>query len=45
MTERRADDASRDVESWLKTYYMRDKIGEVFKGKISAVTSFGVLYC
>ncbi|QEL56241.1 ribonuclease R [Chromobacterium paludis] len=42
MTERRADDASRDVESWLKTYYMRDKIGEVFHGKISAVTSFGV---
>ncbi|BEV73854.1 ribonuclease R [Paludibacterium sp. THUN1379] len=42
MTERRADDASRDVESWLKTYYMRDKVGEVFKGKINAVTSFGV---
>ncbi|BAK77899.1 ribonuclease R [Pseudogulbenkiania sp. NH8B] len=42
MTERRADDASRDVESWLKTYYMRDKIGEVFTGEISAVTSFGV---
>ncbi|WP_371926347.1 ribonuclease R [Chromobacterium sp. IIBBL 290-4] len=42
MTERRADDASRDVESWLKTYYMRDKIGEVFQGKICAVTSFGV---
>ncbi|CUA81365.1 RNAse R [Gulbenkiania indica] len=42
MTERRADDASRDVESWLKTYYMRDKIGEVFTGKISAVTSFGL---
>lgn len=42
MTERRADDASRDVESWLKTYYMRDKVGEVFTGKISAVTSFGV---
>ena len=42
MTERRADDASRDVESWLKTYYMRDKIGEVFSGKINAVTSFGV---
>ena len=41
MTERRADDASRDVESWLKTFYMRDKIGEVFSGKISAVTSFG----
>lgn len=42
MTERRADDASRDVESWLKTYYMRDKIGDVFVGEISAVTSFGV---
>jgi len=42
MTERRADDASRDVEAWLKTYYMRDKVGEVFSGKISAVTSFGV---
>lgn len=42
MTERRADDASRDVESWLKTFYMRDKIGEVFTGKVNAVTSFGV---
>lgn len=42
MTERRADDASRDVESWLKTYYMQDKVGEIFQGKISAVTSFGV---
>ncbi|WP_084612707.1 ribonuclease R [Pseudogulbenkiania sp. MAI-1] len=42
MTERRADEASRDVEAWLKTYYMRDKIGEVFVGEISAVTSFGV---
>lgn len=42
MAERRADDASRDVEAWLKTYYMRDKVGEVFEGKISAVTGFGV---
>ncbi len=42
MTERRADDASRDVENWLKTYYMQDKVGEIFQGKISAVTSFGV---
>lgn len=42
MTERRADDASRDVEAWLKTYYMRDKIGQVFTGKISAVTNFGL---
>jgi exoribonuclease R len=30
FNERRADDASRDVENWLKTYYMRDKVGEVF---------------
>ncbi|MGL6070508.1 ribonuclease R [Craterilacuibacter sp.] len=42
MAERRADEASRDVESWLKAYYMRDKVGEVFTGKIAAVTSFGV---
>ncbi|QEY24614.1 ribonuclease R [Neisseria animalis] len=40
--ERRADDASRDVESWLKTYYMRDKVGEVFSGKISGMTGFGI---
>ncbi|MCP1772119.1 ribonuclease R [Neisseria perflava] len=40
--ERRADDASRDVENWLKTYYMRDKVGEVFNGKISGMTSFGI---
>lgn len=40
--ERRADDASRDVENWLKTYYMRDKVGEVFEGKISGITSFGI---
>ncbi|MDO4998413.1 MAG: ribonuclease R [Neisseria sp.] len=40
--ERRADDASRDVENWLKTYYMRDKVGEVFEGKISGLTNFGV---
>jgi ribonuclease R len=42
MTERRADEATRDVESWLKTYYMRDRIGEEYDGTISAVTSFGV---
>ena len=40
--ERRADEASRDVENWLKTYYMRDKVGEVFSGKISGMTSFGI---
>ncbi|MDO1508947.1 MULTISPECIES: ribonuclease R [unclassified Neisseria] len=40
--ERRADDASRDVENWLKTYYMRDKIGEVFSGRISGMANFGI---
>ena len=32
MTERRADDASRDVEQWLKCEYMRDKVGDNFNG-------------
>ena len=42
MTERRADEATRDVESWLKCYFMQDKVGEVFNGTISGVTGFGV---
>ncbi|MFZ2628161.1 MAG: VacB/RNase II family 3'-5' exoribonuclease, partial [Rugosibacter sp.] len=42
MTERRADDATRDVESWLKCYYMRDRVGEVFEGSISSVVPFGI---
>jgi ribonuclease R len=41
MTERRADDATRDVEAWLKCYYMQDRIGETFKGTISGITPFG----
>ena len=41
-TERRADDATRDVESWLKCEFMRDKVGEDFDGTITAVTGFGV---
>lgn len=41
MTERRADDATRDVEAWLKCYYMQDKVGETFEGSISGVTAFG----
>ena len=40
--ERRADEATRDVESWLKCWYMRDKLGEEFVGAVTAVTSFGV---
>jgi ribonuclease R len=40
-TERRADDATRDVVAWLKCYYMKDRVGETFPGSISGVTAFG----
>jgi ribonuclease R len=40
--ERRADEASRDVEAWLKCRYMREHLGEEFTGTVSAVTSFGL---
>ena len=40
--ERRADEATRDVESWLKCWYMRDKLGEEYVGAVTAVTAFGV---
>ncbi len=42
MTERRADDATRDVESWLKCFYMQDRVGESFAGSVSAVVPFGI---
>jgi ribonuclease R len=42
LTERRADDATRDVENWLKCYFMQDRVGEVFTGTISGVTHFGL---
>lgn len=41
-TERRADEASRDVVNWLKCYFMQDKIGAEFPGTVSAVTEFGI---
>jgi ribonuclease R len=41
-TERRADDASRDVENWLKCYYMRDHVGGTFSGTITGVVPFGL---
>ena len=40
--ERRADEASRDVEAWLKCKYMREHLGEEFAGLVSSVTSFGL---
>jgi ribonuclease R len=40
--ERRADEASRDVQAWLKCRFMRDKLGEEFAGTVTAATSFGL---
>ena len=40
--ERRADEASRDVEAWLKCWYMRERVGESFAGTVTGVTSFGL---
>ena len=39
---RRAEDATREVEAWLKCQYMSDKIGEEYDGVITGVTNFGV---
>jgi ribonuclease R len=40
--ERRADEASRDVEAWLKCKYMREHLGEEYSGLVTAATSFGI---
>jgi ribonuclease R len=40
--ERRADEASRDVEAWLKCYYMRDHLGQEYAGTITGVATFGL---
>jgi ribonuclease R len=42
MTERRADDATREVNAWLKCEYLQEHVGDEFEGVISAVTSFGL---
>jgi ribonuclease R len=39
MTERRADEATRDVADWLKCDFMLDQVGQVFHGVISSVTA------
>ncbi|MCX9155105.1 ribonuclease R [Niveibacterium sp. 24ML] len=41
-TERRADEATRDVEAWLKCFFMQDRIGEEFEGSVSAAVPFGI---
>jgi len=40
--ERRAEDATRDVEAWLKCEYMVDHVGDAFDGVVTGVTSFGL---
>jgi len=40
--ERRADEASRDVEAWLKCRYMREHLGEEYSGTVSSVAGFGL---
>ena len=40
--ERRADEASRDVEAWLKCRFMREHLGEEYSGTVSAATGFGL---
>ena len=42
MTERRADDATRDALAWLKCEFMLGKLGEVFDATITGVAAFGV---
>ena len=42
FNERRADDATRDVEAWLKCQYMRERVGEQYRGRITGVAPFGV---
>jgi ribonuclease R len=42
MTERRADDATRDATDWLKCEFMLDRVGEEFDGIITSVTGFGL---
>jgi ribonuclease R len=40
--ERRADEASRDVEAWLKCWFVKERVGEDFSGTVSGVASFGI---
>ena len=42
MTERRADEATREVDAWLKCEYLRGRVGEEFAGVVAAVTNFGL---
>jgi len=41
-SERRADEASRDVEAWLKCWFVKERVGETFSGRVTGVASFGI---
>jgi len=40
-SERRADEAERDLMEWKKVKFMEDRVGEDFDGLIISVTKFG----
>lgn len=42
MAERRADEATRDVVSWLKCEYLQNHVGDIFQGVVTGVTNFGL---
>jgi ribonuclease R len=42
MTERRADDATREVIAWLKCEFMLEQVGGRFNGTVSSIAAFGV---
>ncbi|MGN9165112.1 ribonuclease R [Tissierellaceae bacterium HCP3S3_D8] len=42
MTERRAEEAEREVEDLKKTQYMIERIGDIYEGIVSSLTSFGI---
>ncbi len=42
LTERRADEATRDVVTWLKCEFMLDRVGDTFAGVVTSVTGFGL---
>jgi ribonuclease R len=41
QSERRADDAERELMEWKKAKFMQDRLGEIFDGLITSVTKFG----
>jgi ribonuclease R len=42
FTERRADEAERELVDWKKVRFMADKVGDVYEGIVTGVTSFGL---